>query len=114
MCSDYSLWKKEQERREANKGLTGRGLASCLTVLISAGVAYAIYRWLSSRYDLGYVLSLPPEWPDTVVAALVIIILFVAFLFVLTLLLGVVWRLAGKDQKVKDKLEEIYETWDQQ
>ncbi len=114
MCSDYSLWKKEQDRREANKGLTGRGLGSCLIVLISAGVAYVIHRWLSGRYNLAYELSLPRDWPPMVADALVIIILFVAFLFVLTLLLGVVWRLAGKDQKVKDKLEEIYETWDQQ
>jgi hypothetical protein len=114
MCSDYSLWKKEQERREANKGLMGRGLSSCAIVLISAGVAYLIYRWLSGQYDLGRVLSLPPDWPPEVVAALVIFILFVAFLFTLTLLLSVVWRLSGKDQKVQDKLEEIYETWDQQ
>jgi hypothetical protein len=49
MCSDYSLWKKEQERREANKGLTGRGLVSCTIVLISAAVAYGIYWWLSSQ-----------------------------------------------------------------
>jgi hypothetical protein len=112
--SDYSLWKKEEERREANKGLTGRGLASCVTVLISAGVAYLIYRWLSGQYDLAYVLSLPRDWPPIVVAALVIIVLFVAFQFVLTLLLSVLWRLGGKDKKVKDQLEEIYETWDQQ
>jgi hypothetical protein len=114
MCSDYSLWKKEQERREANKGLTGRGLVSCTIVLISAAVAYGIYWWLSSQYDLRYVLSLPPDWPPLLVAALVIVILFVAFLFVLTLLMSVVWKLTGKDQKVQDKLEEIYETWDQQ
>jgi hypothetical protein len=63
---------------------------------------------------LRYVLSLPPDWPPLLVAALVIVILFVAFLFVLTLLMSVVWKLTGKDQKVQDKLEEIYETWDQQ
>lgn len=113
MSGDYSLWKREEDRRQANSGLTGRGIASCISVLISAGVAYAVYWWLTRRFDLRYVLGFPSEWPPFAVAALVILVAFMAVQLILIVLMGIVWRLRGKDQKVRDKLEEIYENWDQ-
>ncbi len=113
MCSDYNLWKREEERREANAGLTGRGLASCVSVLISAGIAYLAYWWLNQRYNIVSFLDLPRDWPPLVSSALVILVAFVAVQLIFIVLMGIIWRIRGKDQKVSDKLEEIYEHWDQ-
>jgi len=105
--SDYSLWKRQDERLEANKGVTGRGIVGCISFLISGGIAYGIYWWLSGRYNLRAELSIPYSWPDAVVTALIIIILFIAIQAIVTIFLGILRKLAGKDQKVEDKLDEL-------
>jgi hypothetical protein len=112
--SDYSLYKQQEERLAANKGVTGRGIFGCISFLVSAGIAYGIYWWLSGRYNLRAMLKIPASWPSVVVTALIVIILFVAIQLVLTLFLGILSKLGGKDQKVEDKLDELHETWDQQ
>jgi TRAP-type C4-dicarboxylate transport system permease small subunit len=114
MSGDYSLWKRQDERLEANKGVTGRGIVGCISFLISAGIAYGIYWWLDGRYDLRTELSIPYSWPDAVVTALIVIILFIAIQSIVTIFLGILRKLAGKDQKVEDKLDELYEKWGEQ
>jgi TRAP-type C4-dicarboxylate transport system permease small subunit len=114
MSGDYSLWKQQEARREANKGITGRGFVGCINILVSGGIAYAVWEFfLKARIDLRTELSLPPTWPEAAVTALAVVILFVGVLLAFTVLLSLVWKLTGKDQKVSDKLEEMADTWDQ-
>ena len=114
MGSDYILYKQQDERLAANKGVTGRGIFGCISFLVSAGIAYGVYWWLNGRYDLRAMLNIPANWPAAVVTALIIIILFIAIQSIVTIFLGILRKLGGKDQKVEDKLDELYENWDQQ
>lgn len=115
MSGDYSLWKQQDMRREANKGLTGRGFVGCISIVVSAGIAYGIWTmFLQSRIDLRSALRLPATWPDAAITGLAVIVLFVAVQLTFTILLGILWKLTGKDQKVEDKMDELADTWDQQ
>ena len=115
MSGEFSFFKQQEARREANKGVTGRGFVGCISIVISAGIAYGIWTmFLSNQIDLRRDLRLPATWPDTVVTGLAVIILFVAVQLASTILLGIMWKLTGKDQKVSDKMDELADTWDQQ
>ena len=115
MSGDYSLWKQQEARREANKGVTGRGFVGCINILISGGLAYGIWEFfLKSRVDIRTQLDFTATWPDAAVTAFAVIILFIGVMLAFTVLLSIVWKLTGRDKKVADKLEEMADTWDQQ
>ncbi|MBN1317043.1 MAG: hypothetical protein JXA42_16295 [Anaerolineales bacterium] len=112
--SGRTLQDIQDERQAKRKGLTGRGIVGCFTLLASLGIAYGLYWWLSKNYPLRTMLGVSKSTlPDPFFEIFVIIILFVIFQATLTLLGALMWRLRGKDQKVKDKLDELYEHWDE-
>jgi hypothetical protein len=103
----------QEERLAKRKGLTGRGIVGCFTFVLSLGIAYGLYWWLSKTYPLRTLLNVPKDTlPDPFFEIFIIFILFFIFQAALTLLGAMAWRIRGKDQKVKDKLDELYDQWD--
>lgn len=114
MTDEYRLWKREEARRKQREGLAGRGITSCLSFLVSLSIAAGIFWWLSQNYNWRRLLNIPGDWPKLWVDIGMVILLFIAVQTILTVLLGIVWRLRGKDKKVRDKLRDLGEHWDQQ
>ncbi len=113
MSGDYSMWKRQEERVKQRQGLTQRGLFGCVSFLISIGVAYGLYWWVEREKDLYRLFNIPREWPDWLVGILAVLVLTVAFQAVITIISGVFWRLAGKDKKVGEKMDEMLAKWDE-
>jgi hypothetical protein len=111
--SDYSLWKREDEIEQERKGLTGRGIFGCVTFLVSGGLAYLGYTWLSQEYNLRRLLSIPKDWPGWLIDALGILVLLIAVQAVLTIIGSVFWKLSGRDKKVAGKLDDMLKQWDE-
>lgn len=104
----------QDERQARRKGLTGRGIVGCFTMLFSLGIAYGIFWWLNKSFPLRTMLSVPKSvLSDTLFELMLIVILFVIFQTSMTLLAALVWRVRGKDQKVKDKMNDLYKDWDE-
>lgn len=109
---DFGLRKIEKVRLEQRKGLTGRGLFGCASFLISAGLAYFLYQWLSQHYDLRRMFSVPYNVSPVVVQVAGTVILLVIIQFVMTLATSVFWKLGGRDKKVDDKMDDLLKQWD--
>ncbi len=112
--SDYTVWKREEERLRQRKGLTGRGIIGCITLILSAALTYLAYYWITTveKYPIRHKFQIPPEIPDWGVDVLAVLVLFVAIQTVFTLLASVLWKLAGKDKKVDDMMDDLLTQWD--
>lgn len=103
---------RQEQILEERKGLTTRGIFGCVSFLISVGIAYGIYYWVSGRYNLYRVFTIPRDWPNWLVAVIAVVILTVAFQGTISVIASFFWRLAGKDQKVGDKMDALLDQWD--
>jgi len=113
MSSDYSVWKREEAEAKEREGLTGRGIVGCISVLISAGLGYLAYWWVSNNYNLRHMFNIPKEWPSWVIDVLGVLILFIVVQATFTLITAVGWKLTGRDKKVGDKMDELLAQWDE-
>jgi len=107
-----SYWQRQEKIAEERKGLTQRGLFGCVSFIISVGIAIGIYYWVTDRYSLYRVFTIPRDWPEWLVTVIAVAILTVAFQATITIISSVFWRLAGKDKKVKDQMDALLEQWD--
>lgn len=110
--SENSMWKREQATLDQRKGLTGRGIVGCLSFLISGAAAYALFLYFDQHYNLARIFDVPRDWPDWVIPVVGVLVLFVAVQATFTIILSVFWRLAGKDKKVGDKMDDLMAKWD--
>ncbi len=102
----------EESRVRQRQGLTGRALAGCFSLFVSLGAAYLVYGWIGER-KLRRLLVIPTDWPDPVVQILFVLLLFILIQAMFILLGGVVWKLTGRDKKVRDKMRDLYDQWDE-
>jgi TRAP-type C4-dicarboxylate transport system permease small subunit len=112
--SEHGLWRREEERAQRNRGLTGRGMVGCLTFVLSLALAGLVYWWLDRTYDLYAALGLPAEWPGWVVDVVGVAVLVLAIHVTLTVITSLVWRLTGRDKKVDDMMDDLLKQWDEQ
>lgn len=110
--SDSSFGRLQQKREDRRSGLTGRGITGCISLIVSGALAYFAYLWLSNQHNLRKVFDVPKDWPDWAIMAIGILICFVAIQATFTIMLAVFWRLAGKDKKVGDKMDDLLAQWD--
>ena len=110
---DFRLWKREEAQRKEREGLTGRGIVGCIGFLVSGGAAYLIFHFVLSVRQLRHDFNIPGDWPDWLVAALTLFILFIAIQAITTVILSVYWRMSGRDKKVGDKMQDLLEKWDE-
>lgn len=100
------------DRERQRKGLTGRGVVGCIMMLLSFGLAYALYWWLEQQYNLRRLFSVPRDWPNWVVTTAAVVLLFIVVQLVMTILIGLIFKLAGRDKKVIDQMGDLYDHWD--
>jgi hypothetical protein len=111
--SEHGMWRREEERAQRNRGLTGRGIVGCITFILSLGLGVILYWWLDTTFDLYALLNIPAEWPGWLVDVLGVVVLVIAIQLVLTIITGVFWRLTGRDKKVDDMMEDLLKQWDE-
>lgn len=111
--SDYSIWKREEAKAKKREGLTGRGIVGCISFIASVGLGYLAYRWLDNEYNITRLFAIPKDWPGWVVDALGIILMIIVVQAVFIAISSLVWRLAGKDKKVDDMMDDLLEKWDE-
>ena len=103
-----------EERLRKREGLTSRGIVGCITLLISTAAAYGLFTWLDDHRNLRRMFQIPSKTlPDPFFDILVVVVLLVLIQTALTLIVSLIWRITGRDQKVEDKLDELYEKWDE-
>ena len=108
-----SLKDIQEDRLQKRKGLTSRGIVGCFTLLVSTGAAYWVYYFLSDRYPLRRLFGIPRDKvPDLFMDILGVLVLLILIQALLTIITSLVWKLAGKDRKVKDMMDDLYEQWD--
>jgi hypothetical protein len=112
--SEHGMWKREEERAAANRGLTGRGLVGCVTFILSLALGGVVYWWLDNTYNIPAELSIPADWPGWVIDVVGIIVLVIAVQLTLTVITSVVYRLTGRDKKVSDMMDDLMKQWDEQ
>ena len=108
-----NLLELQAERAHQRRGLLGRGIAGCFSFLLSGAVSYAAFSWADQNYNLRRLMNIPYNYPGWIVDAIAILAFFIVFQLFLILAFGFFWKLSGRDQKVADKMEELYKHWDE-
>lgn len=108
-----NLLEMQQERTQRRKGLLGRGISGCFSLLLSSAVSYVAFLWVDQNYNLRRLMNIPRNYPGWIVDTIAILALFIVFQLFMILLFGFFWKLSGRDKKVADKMEELYDHWDE-